>query len=250
MFLFAHLFAGCLIGLILSRWFRDARILPVAAFFSVLPDLLDKPIGHILFAGTLSNGRIFFHSILAIAILVVVTLLLIPLVFTGSRIRWVVPALIAGFLSHQLLDGMWNEPVSWYYPLLGPFQPAYNPDFFLHSILAEITCPSEWLFGISCLLVAATWYRDFSGAGSRVPGILCRGGNCLGMGLVLIAAGSWSLAAGILGGGNSLAPTFDPENSLILAILLFWGGISFLLLRTGFFLSGEHPDRIQQNSGK
>ena len=36
---------------------------------SILPDLIDKPIGEILLAGSLSHGKLFTHSLLFILIL-------------------------------------------------------------------------------------------------------------------------------------------------------------------------------------
>lgn len=51
-YFFAHLFPGVVIGLVLA-WVSGRRILFwAAALGSILPDLLDKPIGLIVLSGT------------------------------------------------------------------------------------------------------------------------------------------------------------------------------------------------------
>ena len=211
--------------------------MPVTAIFAILPDLLDKPIGHILYAGTLNNGRLFFHSLLGIASLLAIAIILIVLFRAKADYHWVIPALFGGVLSHQILDRLWNKPVTWYYPLFGPFQHDNNPDYFMHSILAELTCPTEWLFAISCVIIAAAWYREYFPGPPRIFRLLCNNRNFLVIGLGLTIAGFWSLGSGFLRTVNPLAPTLAPEDTLILALILFWGAVSFLLLRKGFFLT-------------
>lgn len=52
MYLLAHAMAGVLIGLILAAIVRDRRVVLLGALGGVLPDLIDKPLGHIILAET------------------------------------------------------------------------------------------------------------------------------------------------------------------------------------------------------
>ena len=57
--------------------FRDPDVdLRFLALGSVLPDLLDKPIGTIFFADTFASGQIFGHSLLFASLLMVIVLLM------------------------------------------------------------------------------------------------------------------------------------------------------------------------------
>ncbi|MEN6611089.1 MAG: metal-dependent hydrolase [Methanoregulaceae archaeon] len=235
MFIFAHLFVGCTIAFLLSRWFRDKRLLIVAAIAAILPDILDKPVGHILLAGSLNNGRIFFHGLLGIA-----TILIIVILIWRIRILWIIPAVIAGLLSHQLLDAMWEEPVTWYFPLFGPFQPALNPDYFMSRLLAEITNPSEWLLFFSCILLVSSWFAAWPGTGVPVPRIPYFGTISGIVAGVFLAGGIYSLATGLAGSGNILTRFSSPVDNLIMAALLLWGGIIFLELQAGHLLPQQN----------
>jgi len=56
--------------------------------------------------------------------------------------------LVPGIISHVLLDAMWNIPINWFYPALGPFVQRYSPDYFCNMFFVEISSFSEWLFFI------------------------------------------------------------------------------------------------------
>ncbi len=82
---------------------------------SMLPDIIDKPIGHLLFPDTFeNNGRIFAH-----------TLLFFMLIMTYGLFRFyqygkndmLVLALCSGF--HLILDGMWMFTRTLFWPLMG-----------------------------------------------------------------------------------------------------------------------------------
>ena len=81
---------------------------------SMLPDLIDKPVGIILFADVFSSGRIFSHSLLFVGVLGVAGYYIY-----AKRGDSRVLMLAGGSLIHQLLDGMWNTPVTFLWPLLG-----------------------------------------------------------------------------------------------------------------------------------
>ena len=84
----------------------DVRLLMIG---SILPDLIDKPMGHILFPQ--DNGRIFAHTLLFVIILSAVGLMYRPVL-----------SLSLGATFHHILDGMFLDPRTSLWPLLGPFE--------------------------------------------------------------------------------------------------------------------------------
>lgn len=149
MFFFFHLLAGVATGLFLSEVLRSRRwFLPVAVG-SILPDLIDKPLGHILFAATIGYGRIIGHSLIFFAILLIFGFLLWK--YRGSVLLF---GLGIGVLLHQALDSMWEIPITWYYPLYGPFPAKMLPDFFINSFWNSLAAPQEWV--AACILIPGT----------------------------------------------------------------------------------------------
>ncbi len=132
MLFLGHLVIGLIIGFILYEIFHARSMIIFCAIGSVLPDLVDKVLGRIIFSSSLDNGRIFFHSIGIVLLFMIVGLVVWRYYHSFSF-------LVVGFgvLLHQLVDMMWRSPVSWYYPLLGPFPVDATPDYFLRAVLAE-----------------------------------------------------------------------------------------------------------------
>ncbi len=64
MLIFCHLCIGAIAGLALARVTRDLRMVPLAAVASVIPDLVDKPLGYLLYGDILGHGRLYFHTLL------------------------------------------------------------------------------------------------------------------------------------------------------------------------------------------
>ncbi|MGC9435591.1 MAG: metal-dependent hydrolase [Methanomicrobiales archaeon] len=161
MLFFAHLFAGAVIGIICAIVFRDARLFVVASLAAIIPDLIDKPLGHVLLVQSIDNGRLIGHGLVLVVAAVVIGLVLWhrsrdPAGFVGA----------GALLSHQLLDSMWNEPVTWYYPLLGPYIPESHPEYFVRSLWMELTSPSEWAFLLIFVAMAVgllVWQRKNRG---------------------------------------------------------------------------------------
>lgn len=142
MYLLAHAMVGLLIGVVLAVIAGDRRVLALAVFGAVLPDLIDKPLGHIVLAGTVGYGRIYFHGLTILFLILAAGLLLY---YYRRRIELF--ALAAGIASHQFFDGMWRHPVEWVWPFLGPLpNHGYPEDYFWESVLRELAQPSEWLF--------------------------------------------------------------------------------------------------------
>ena len=89
----------------------DYRFLLVG---SLLPDIIDKPIGGILFFSVFQNSRIFAHTLLFSVLLIALG------VFVQSRLRrpWLL-ALGFGSLGHLVLDEMWRYPETLLWPAYG-----------------------------------------------------------------------------------------------------------------------------------
>ena len=94
----------------LSRYL-DIRFLLVG---SLLPDIIDKPVGQYIFKNTFDNGRIFSHTLLFLVLLSAIGF------YLHKRYRqvWML-ALAAGTFTHLLLDEMWRVPGTLLWPLLG-----------------------------------------------------------------------------------------------------------------------------------
>ncbi|MDK2973703.1 MAG: hypothetical protein PWP08_74 [Methanofollis sp.] len=147
MFLLCHLITGIIIGIVIARASRDRRAIPACAFGALLPDIVDKPLGHIILASSLGYGRVYCHTLLFLAI---VTLI-------GAFLLWryrnvLVLAAAAGIASHQVLDAMWREPVNWLYPFLGPFTHSGETRSFTELVMSELAEPTEWILLAAVLL--------------------------------------------------------------------------------------------------
>ena len=87
--------------------FLDIRLLIIG---SILPDIIDKPIGMFLFG----NGRVFTHSLLVTLFLLLVGgYLYLNYKHTG------VIALGIGTFTHLIFDQIWLTPNILFWPLLG-----------------------------------------------------------------------------------------------------------------------------------
>ena len=78
----------------------DIRLLLIA---SILPDLVDKPLGVYIFRETFSSGRIFCHTLL---LLVLITIAGIWLYRSRGQL-WLM-VISFGFLTHLIFDRMWG----------------------------------------------------------------------------------------------------------------------------------------------
>lgn len=101
--------------------FRDDRMdLRMLVLGALLPDLIDTPIG-LTFYDSLGGVRLATHG------LVLASLVMVAVVFSTRRGRprklWM--PLAIGLLLHLLLDAMWLDPETLWWPLLGwDFTPA------------------------------------------------------------------------------------------------------------------------------
>jgi hypothetical protein len=88
----------------------DYRIVAVA---SLLPDLVDKPIGRIFFRSEFESGRLFGHTLL-----LNVALFCVLFFMRGKAKRKFVLVPTASLL-HLAQDAMWSTPEVFWWPLFG-----------------------------------------------------------------------------------------------------------------------------------
>ena len=89
----------------------DIRLLLIG---SLLPDIIDKPIGQFFFKETFSNGRIFCHTLL---FLIIITLTGLYLYRRRSK-TWLL-VLSFGTFTHLVCDLMWRSPRTLLWPIYG-----------------------------------------------------------------------------------------------------------------------------------
>jgi hypothetical protein len=155
MLFLGHLVIGLIIGFILYEIFHDRMIIVFVAIGSVLPDVIDKPLGYIIFSSTLDDGKIFFHGFIIVLLFFLTGLLVWKWYKSYSFIF-----LAFGVFLHQIVDMMWKHPVNWYFPLLGPYPVEPHSDYFLNAIVAELSSVTEWIFFAAILVVALVIYRN------------------------------------------------------------------------------------------
>lgn len=126
----------------------DYRIILVS---SMLPDVIDKPIGMFFFRETYSNGRIFGHILLFFILTILTGLYL----YKRRNKTWAL-ALSIGIFTHLIFDQMWQEPRTLFWPLLGLSFEREDLTSWIPEILREwFTDPNYYvpeLIGTAILL--------------------------------------------------------------------------------------------------
>ena len=95
---------------------------------SMLPDIIDKPLGGIILKESLGNGRIYSHTLLFLLFLLGIGL------FFWCKYKLSCFLVLAGAsLFHHILDGMWLSPVTFLWPALGwSFKKGDPENWLLH----------------------------------------------------------------------------------------------------------------------
>jgi hypothetical protein len=128
MLLFAHL------GLTLaSGRFMRWTDLAFLALGSMLPDIIDKPLGLLAF-GMLEAGRTICHTLMFLLVLAALAVYL-------KDVR--LASVSVGVLAHLTLDFMWKSPEILFWPLLGDFPLARELGVFdyMHELIYGLRDP-------------------------------------------------------------------------------------------------------------
>ena len=105
----------------------DIRILFAG---SLLPDIIDKPLGMFFLRDIFSNGRIFAHTLLFLAIITFVGVYL-----HRSRGQLWLLILSFGTFIHLILDQMWLTPQTLLLPVYGLTLPKCELTYWFQNIL-------------------------------------------------------------------------------------------------------------------
>ena len=119
---------------------------------SLLPDVIDKPLGSMLLNDHFGAHRLFAHSIVF-----PITLFFAVLIITHRRsgLRKGLIGLVIGALFHLVLDAAWADPEAFFWPLFGWSFPATDPSAFWPLVQHLAAQPLVWAgeaFGAAYLI--------------------------------------------------------------------------------------------------
>lgn len=144
-----------------ARWL-DYRFLLLG---SLLPDIIDKPLG----LAFLVNGRSICHTLLfTMLILAAGTCVFIARKSPGLF------CVALGCIAHILLDAMWLNPNTFFWPLFGWSFPSNNISIgpWVESLFFDlITKPSEYIPEIIGIFMLAYFYFGLKGNG-KIPRLI------------------------------------------------------------------------------
>jgi hypothetical protein len=140
----------------------DYRIVMIA---SLLPDIIDKPIGRLLFRERFDSGRLYGHTLL-----LNVALFCVLFFMRGRAKRQFVLVPISSLL-HLAEDGMWSQPRTFWWPLFGStfprdpvpggslsfLNPFHNPAVTVQEVVGLLVL--VWLFASHGMLSRARMRR-------------------------------------------------------------------------------------------
>lgn len=117
-------------------------------FLTLLADIVDKPLGLVVFRESINNGRVWFHSLLVNLVLTLALVLLQkPLVYPLAL--WM----------HQLCDRMWTRPWVALWPLTGALGYRDMPlEEWVYNVLNPYNVVSDFI-GLGLLLLFALRHR-------------------------------------------------------------------------------------------
>jgi membrane-bound metal-dependent hydrolase YbcI (DUF457 family) len=161
-FLVAHLGFTAAPGALVASWWGENRGFASKApdlrwllAGTILPDIIDKALGQVLFRSYFENGRIFSH-----------TFTLALLMSVAGTYEWKrrgdsrILLLALGIASHLVLDRIWLEPTTAFWPALGSFERYPSLQSILEQIREYLGDPFFWATELAgaALLVASLRY--------------------------------------------------------------------------------------------
>lgn len=133
---------------------------------SLLPDLIDKPIGAILWNDTFHNHRLFAHALVGPVVLLTIAMLATRRGTTGRRAA---VGVVIGCFVHLVLDGVWTSPEAFLWPLFGFDFPRVAGSDFATLVGDTIRSPYTWAGeAIGAAYLLYVWRRHLSRPGELV----------------------------------------------------------------------------------
>jgi len=150
--------------LIVRYVFRDpAMDLRWVLVGSILPDLIDKPIGSVFFHDTFGTHRLFAHSIV-FPITAFALVLLVTRRDTERRRGSI--GLVIGVFVHLLLDAAWATPEAFWWPFFGWEFPTVFESDLLSLLQRMLSDPVVWVGeAIGAAYLVMLWRRYLSADG-------------------------------------------------------------------------------------
>jgi inner membrane protein len=145
----------------------DIRLLIVG---SMLPDIIDKPIGIYFFGGTFHNGRIFAHTLLFFVLISAAGYYLYK-----SRRQWWMLTLTAGTLMHLALDEMWQVPGTLFWPVMGFKFPQIELEGWITNLLKRLLSSPYLYVSETIGLVVLVWFAIWVIRQKKVRAIIRHG---------------------------------------------------------------------------
>ncbi|MFC1998694.1 metal-dependent hydrolase [Chloroflexota bacterium] len=131
----------------------DLRILIAG---SMLPDLIDKPLGQVIFKESIGNGRIYAHTLLFLIVISAIGYHL----YRARQHVWLV-ALSFGSLLHIIEDELWLMQKTLFWPFMSVTFDKLDLDYWIGGMWYEflhdpgVYIP-EWI-GIAVVVGFAAW---------------------------------------------------------------------------------------------
>lgn len=120
---------------------------------SLLPDIIDKPLGLLFFRETFSNGRIFCHTLLFLVLLVMSGLYL----YRCHSKTWMLVFSFGTFM-HLILDQMWQSPQTLFWPGYGfHFEKTGIANWMPNILHALLTAPEVYVPELAGLVIVI-WF--------------------------------------------------------------------------------------------
>ncbi len=149
MFILGHI--GVTLGIFLLLGFllpevRSHIDYRYVAFGALLPDLIDKPIGRVIFAESIANGRIIAHTLVFCFLL-----FSMGYYFYVSKRDTRILVISGAAFCHLLEDQMWTQATTFFWPIFGwdfPYKAVHGGSDYFFAIFARLFSPDISIFFI------------------------------------------------------------------------------------------------------
>ena len=148
--------------------YLDIRLLLIG---SLLPDIIDKPVGQYFFRETFGHGRLFSHTLLFLVLITAAGFYL----YKSRRKVWLL-TLAAGTFTHLILDEMWQAPRTLFWPFLGTVFDRVDLIDWMSSIFQALISNPEVYLPEMIGMVILLWF-GLSMVGRKRVGIFIKYGR-------------------------------------------------------------------------